>query len=139
MSQPWLVWQRTYESEFIMFRILHIEDNLANRILVERILESAGYEVLRAEDGSTGVRLAAEGDLDLILIDMGLPDIDGQTVVTLLQQLPGLENTPMVAITALPPEQALMTAERYGLAGCILKPIDVAAFPEQIAAFLEDR
>jgi CheY-like chemotaxis protein len=119
-----------------MQKILHIEDNVANQILVERVLQSAGYEVLQASDGHSGIQFAQEGSLDLVLIDMGLPDIDGQTVVTMLKQIPALHNTPMVAITALPPEQALMTAERYGLSGCILKPIDIANFPDQIAAFI---
>ncbi|MFN2222477.1 MAG: response regulator, partial [Candidatus Promineifilaceae bacterium] len=109
-------------------RILHIEDNLANQILVERVLQSAGYQVLHASDGQTGVQLAQGGNLDLILIDMGLPDIDGQTVVTMLKQIPGLQDTPIVAITAWPAERALMIAERYGLTGCLLKPIDVADF-----------
>lgn len=122
-----------------MSRILHIEDNIANQILVARILESIGHTILRAADGRTGIELAKKGDLDLILIDMGLPDIDGQTVVAMLQQLPALQRTPMVAITAWPPEQAYMTAERYGLAGCILKPIEAASFPEQITSFLEER
>jgi CheY-like chemotaxis protein len=120
-----------------MIKILHIEDNLANQILVDRILQSSGYEILHASDGQTGISLAQEGDLDLILIDMGLPDIDGQTVVTMLKQLPNLVGTPIVAITAWPAERALMIAERYGLTGCILKPIDVSTFPDQIAAFLE--
>lgn len=119
-----------------MQKILHIEDNVANQILVERVLQSAGYEVLQASDGHSGIRFAQEGSVDLVLIDMGLPDIDGQTVVTRLKQIPALHNTPMVAITALPPEQALMTAERYGLSGCILKPIDIANFADQIAAFI---
>lgn len=119
-----------------MTTILYIEDNLANQILVQRVLESEGYTLLHASDGQTGVQMAREGQMDLILIDMGLPDIDGQTVVTMLKQLPKLGSTPMVAITAWPAEQALMTAERYGLTGCILKPIDVTKFPEQIAAFI---
>ena len=116
--------------------ILHIEDNLANQILVQRVLEAAGYAVQHAADGRTGIEMAQAADMDLILIDMGLPDIDGQTVVTMLHQIPALATTPMVAITAWPPEQALITAERYGFTGCILKPIDVAGFPDQIAAFL---
>lgn len=120
-----------------MTTILHIEDNLANQILVQRILEREGYTLLHASDGNTGVQKAQESSVDLILIDMGLPDIDGQTVVTMLRQIPDLGDIPMVAITAWPAEKAVLTAERYGLAGCILKPIDVAEFPGQVAAFLE--
>jgi CheY-like chemotaxis protein len=122
-----------------MVRILHIEDNLANQILVERVLQPAGYHVLHASDGQTGIQMAQEGHVDLILIDMGLPDIDGQTVVSMLKQIPGLQKTPIVAITAWPAERALMIAERYGLSGCILKPIEVAGFPKQVAAFLDQK
>ncbi|MDX1616277.1 MAG: response regulator [Candidatus Promineifilaceae bacterium] len=120
-----------------MARLLLIEDNEANRILVDRILTAHGHTIRHAVDGESGIEQAVEETFDLILVDMGLPDIDGQTVVALLQQIPRLKTTPMVAITAWPAEKAMETAERYGLAGCILKPLDVARFPEQIATFLE--
>ena len=120
-----------------MKTILYIEDTRANRILVERVLESEDYLILQAPDGETGIRLAMSESPDLILIDMGLPDIDGQTVVTLLQRMPDLENTPIVALTAWPADTAYQTTKRYGLAGCILKPIDVRRFPQQIADYLE--
>lgn len=120
-----------------MAKILHIEDNLANKVLVERVLEAHSHEIIHAPDGVSGIRLAMIITPDLILIDMGLPDIDGQTVVTQLKQIEVLEDVPMVAITAWPAEKAYETADRYGLAGCILKPIDVKKFPEQIASILE--
>lgn len=119
-----------------MKTILHIEDNVANKILVERVLEANHYRVIHAADGRSGIELAQESRPDLILVDMGLPDIDGQTVVSQLKRQARLQNVPMVAITAWPAEKALETADRYGLAGCILKPIDVKLFPGQIASFL---
>jgi CheY-like chemotaxis protein len=120
-----------------MKTILLIEDILENRLLIERILESSDYLILQAPDGETGIQSAIANKPDLILIDMGLPDIDGQTVVSVLKQLPTTRNTPMVAVTAWPAEKALETAERYGLEGCILKPIDIRTFPQQIAEFME--
>lgn len=120
-----------------MKTILHIEDNRANQILVERVLEEDGYNLIHAPDGETGIRLAMSENPDLILIDMGLPDIDGQTVVTWLQRLPNLKGIPIVAITAWPPEKAYETAKRYHLAGCILKPIEVKKFAREIASYLE--
>lgn len=119
-----------------MKTILQIEDNLANKLLIERVLEPHPYRLLHAADGETGVSLALEEKPDLILIDMGLPDIDGQTVVTLLKQIPDLENVPIVAVTAWPAETAEKMARQYGCDGCITKPIDVRQFPSQIAAFL---
>ncbi len=121
-----------------MKTILQIEDNLANKLLIERVLEPHPYRLLHAADGETGVSLALEEKPDLILMDMGLPDIDGQTIVTLLKQIPDLQNVPIVAVTAWPADTAEQMARRYGCDGCITKPIDIRQFPAQIAAFLED-
>jgi two-component system cell cycle response regulator DivK len=119
--------------------ILQIEDNYANKLLVERVLEPYQYRLLHASDGETGVSLALEEKPDLILVDMGLPDVDGQTVVTLLRQIPDMQAIPIVAVTAWPPDKAMEMAERYGCDGCITKPIDIRAFPGQVAAYLEKR
>ncbi len=120
-----------------MKTILQIEDNLANKILVERVLSRFDYQLLHAADGETGVTIAIEESPDLILVDMGLPDVDGQTVVTLLKQIPDLQNVPIVAITAWPSDKAMEMAQRYGCDGCITKPIDVKSFPDLIKAYLE--
>jgi two-component system cell cycle response regulator DivK len=119
-----------------MKTILQIEDNHANRLLVERVLEPHNYRLLHAADGETGVALAIEEKPDLILVDMGLPDVDGQTVVTLLKQIPEMEKIPIVAITAWPVDKALEMAQQYGCDGCITKPISVKLFAQQVAAYL---
>ncbi len=120
-----------------MKTILQIEDNLANKLLVERVLEPYNYRLLHAADGETGISLALDENPDLILMDMGLPDIDGQTVVTLMRQIPELQNTPIVAITAWPAATALQMAKSYGCDGCITKPIDIKSFPDLIAKYIE--
>ncbi|MCA9916847.1 MAG: response regulator [Anaerolineales bacterium] len=120
-----------------MKTILQIEDNHANRLLVERVLEPHNYRLLHAADGETGVTLAIEEKPDLILVDMGLPDVDGQTVVTLLKQIPEMEKIPIVAITAWPADKALQMAQQYGCDGCITKPINVKSFAQQVAEFFE--
>jgi DNA-binding response OmpR family regulator len=103
------------------------------------VLAPHGFEVRHAADGETGIEMALEYQPDLILVDLGLPDLDGQTVGTLLRQMPTLQGVPIVAITAWPAEKARETAERYGLDGCLMKPIDVKSFPGQIAHFLEPK
>ncbi|MEM7335038.1 MAG: response regulator [Chloroflexota bacterium] len=119
-----------------MKKILQIEDNKANQILVERILSQFNYELMHAPDGETGVQLSIDEKPDLILVDMGLPDVDGQTVVTMLKQIPDLSHVPIVAITAWPEDKAVEIAQRYGCDGCIVKPIDVKTFPSQIEQYL---
>ena len=120
-----------------MKTILQIEDNIANKLLVERVLEPHNYRLLHAPDGETGVSMALAHKPDLILMDMGLPDIDGQTVVTLMRQIPELQDTPIIAVTAWPAAKALQMAQSYGCDGCITKPIDVKSFPALIAHYLE--
>lgn len=121
-----------------MKTILQIEDNQANKTLVERVLEPHNYRLLHAGDGETGINLAIDEKPDLILVDMGLPDVDGQTVVTLLRQLPEMDHVPIVAITAWPAASALKMAQQYGCDGCILKPIDVKTFPAEVKKYLDD-
>ncbi len=116
--------------------ILQIEDNYANRLLIERVLEPTGYNLVHAETGELGIQLALDLIPNLILIDMGLPDLDGQTVVTHLRQTTELKHVPIIAITAWPPQTAQEMALRYGCDGCITKPINVVNFPAQIAEFL---
>lgn len=117
-------------------KVLLIEDNTESAILVDRVLAARGYEVLHAPDGERGIQLAVEAGPDLILIDIGLPDIDGNTVVALLRQIGELEGVPLVAITAWPPDIAQDICDRYGFDGLITKPISVRDFPRQIASFL---
>jgi two-component system, cell cycle response regulator DivK len=118
-----------------MKRILLIEDSLENTILVERVLGASGYELLNAATGELGIQMAIEQMPDMVLIDIGLPDIDGHTVLTLLRQVSELEGVPLVAITAWPADIAQEMCQRYGYDGVIIKPISVRAFPRQIAEF----
>ncbi len=119
-----------------MKTILQIEDNFANRRLVERVLEPFSYRLLNACDGQSGIDTALQETPDLILLDMGLPDMDGQTLVSMLREMPALANIPIIALTAWPESIAGEMAIRYGCDGCITKPINVAEFGKQIAVYL---
>lgn len=116
--------------------ILMIEDNHDSSRLAARLLKRAGHEVIVAQDGEMGLSEAFGGKPDLILIDMGLPDIDGQTVAALLRQQPALQNVPLIAFTAWPEATALQMARAYGCDGVISKPIDTRTFAQQVEAYL---
>lgn len=120
-----------------MKTILQIEDNYANRRLVERVLEPYQYRLLHAADGRSGIETALHETPDLILLDMGLPDMDGQTLVSVLRETPSLAQVPIVALTAWPERIAAEMAARYGCDGCITKPINVAEFGRQVESYLE--
>jgi two-component system, cell cycle response regulator DivK len=125
------------KGESFVSEIVVIEDNLSSARLVAKILQHAGHDVIVAEDGEMGLTTIAEAQPDLILVDLGLPDMDGQTVVALLRQESALNAVPIIAFTAWPQATAYQMAEAYGCDGVITKPIDTHTFADQIATYLE--
>ena len=122
-----------------MSLILVIEDHVQNTRLVEKLLTRAGNKVLVANDGETCLTTLFENRPDVVLIDLGLPDIDGQTVIGLIRQQPEYNDTPIVVFTAWPEETAYEMAEKYGCDGIITKPIDLARFATQVANFIRNQ
>lgn len=119
-----------------MIRILIIEDDPGSARLTTRVLEREGYEVTHVSEGLSGLKLASQGGIDLILLDLGLPDISGHTIAALINRIPG--DVPIVAVTASSDAASERRAMTYGCDGYITKPIDTSAFPDQIRAFLKD-
>ncbi|GAP63293.1 MAG: response regulator [Ardenticatenia bacterium] len=118
-------------------RILYIEDNLANRELVKRILEIEGYEVLEAEDGYAGYEAAVSLQPDLILMDINLPEIDGLTLTARLRQHQQLRDIPIIALTANVMKGDREKTLAAGCDGYIRKPVDVDELPIQVERFLK--
>jgi two-component system cell cycle response regulator DivK len=121
-----------------MKTILLIEDNADNAKIAMRSLKPHGYRLLHAPDGESGLMMAMEEKPDLILLDLGLPDLEGQTLAALIKGAPDIEDVPLVAVTAWPPDTASKMAKAYGCDGYISKPISPRQFPSQVAAYLEE-
>ncbi len=83
-----------------MARILYVEDNHQNMRLVRKILRHAGFDVLEAEDGLTGVDMALNEVPDLILMDVNLPDIDGLEATFRIKSEAHTAGIPIIAVTA---------------------------------------
>jgi two-component system, cell cycle response regulator DivK len=125
------------EITYMANRILMIEDNPNNAMLVKRILEARAIEVTHAWDGETGLQMAMEQRPDLILLDLGLPDVDGQTIASFIRRVPNLEFIPMIAVTAWPEATAREMAKAYGCDGYITKPIDAKSFADTVLGYLK--
>ena len=98
-----------------MPRILLVEDNEMNRDMLSRRLQKRGFEVLMAENGAEALTLASSANPDLVLMDVGLPDIDGWTVTRRLREDASTAGIPIIALTA----HALASdRERAFRAGC---------------------
>lgn len=120
-------------------RILLIEDNAQNRYLANFLLESRGWEMVHAEDGPTGVALAAQVVPALILLDIQLPGMDGYAVAQALRSDPALRDIPIIAVTSY---AMAGDRERCLAAGCngyIEKPIDPQTFAEEVERYIGDR
>lgn len=118
------------------YNILYIEDNPDNMMLVQRALEARGYRLLKAMKGIDGVATAESETVDLILLDINLPDIDGYEVTRRLRSSTKLElaRVPIIAVTA----NALKgDAEKALEAGCdvyMSKPINIREFWARVEA-----
>ena len=119
--------------------ILYIEDNEDNMTLVQRALEARGYRLLKAVKGLDGVAAAEKEQVDLILLDINLPDIDGHEVARRLRSSAKYElrRIPIIAVTA----NALKGDAQKALdAGCdvyMSKTINIRELWARVAAFLE--
>ncbi|PDW02432.1 hybrid sensor histidine kinase/response regulator [Candidatus Viridilinea mediisalina] len=117
-------------------KILYIEDNHDNQRLVQRVLGARGYQILIAADGPAGLTLARESMPTLILVDLGIPGLDGYETTTRLRSMSHLQGVPIVALTA---DDSPGARERALVAGCdgyLSKPIDARQLPNQIAQFI---
>lgn len=122
-----------------MSKILLVEDMPDTVELVRKALSAHGYQVVHAPDAETGFQLALEERPDLILLDLGLPDYDGQTLAGWLRAEPTLNGIPIIAFTAWPQETARKMVESYGCNGYIQKPIlKVKDFVNQINFYLKN-
>jgi two-component system cell cycle response regulator DivK len=118
-------------------KILYIEDNIDNMILVKRVLEIEGYEVIQAETGQEGINQAVNNAPDIIITDINLPDIDGYEITNRLKQDQTTAHIPIVAMTANVMQKDRKNVIDAGCDGFISKPIDIDELPEQIESYLK--
>jgi two-component system cell cycle response regulator DivK len=119
-----------------MATILLVEDMPANRALATKLLHAAGHEVLTAETGATGIALALERLPDLVLMDLGLPDMDGWHALAEIRADERANGLRVVAFTA---DAMLGDRERAlarGFDGYLSKPLDFATFADSVGAYL---
>jgi two-component system cell cycle response regulator DivK len=113
-------------------KILLVEDNEKNMKLFRDVLRAAGYETLEATTGGQALKLAVEHDPDLVLLDVGLPDIDG---VAVLGRLRTEDRTAAIPVLALTAQAMTGDRERFlaaGFDGYVSKPVNIVALVETV-------
>jgi CheY-like chemotaxis protein len=118
-------------------KILYVEDNPSNVVVVQRVTDKMGFALLVAETGLDGVNMAYREQPDLILMDIGLPDIDGIAATQMLRENQGTSQIPIVAVTA-----HAMNGDREKCleAGCndyVSKPLVVSTLKNILERFIK--
>jgi CheY-like chemotaxis protein len=119
-----------------MPKILLVEDNEMNRDMLSRRLQKRGYEVVIAEDGEQGVRLAQFETPALVLMDMSLPVLDGWEATRQLKADPVTRSIPVIALTAHAMAGDRERALEAGADDFDTKPVELTRLLEKIEALL---
>ncbi len=117
-------------------KILVIEDNEQNRILMRQILTHHGYEVLEAPDGLTGLEMARVHMPALILLDIQMPVMNGYAVIRELRNNPALRKIKTIAVTSFAMKGDREKALQAGFDEYVTKPIDTRKFPALVKEIL---
>ncbi len=119
-----------------MPKILLVEDNEMNRDMLSRRLQKRGYDVVLAEDGQQGVRLAQSELPALILMDMSLPVLDGWEATRQLKAAPATRSIPVIALTAHAMAGDRERALEAGADDFDTKPVELTRLLEKVEALL---
>jgi two-component system cell cycle response regulator DivK len=119
--------------------ILLVEDNDNNRLLVRDVLQASGYRVVEAENAEDGLRMAAEQQPALILMDIQLPGMNGIEALQRLRADPATRAIPVIAVTASAMTQDRRQIMAAGFDGYQPKPISVKGFLQAVREILPPR
>ena len=116
-------------------RVLLVEDVEDARAMMRIMIEKQGVSVIEAAGAYEAIEKAEEYQPDLILMDIGLPLLDGLSTATLIKRLKDLDDTPIVAVTAY--RDILEQAKKAGCSDVLYKPVDQPALAEMLSKHLE--
>jgi CheY-like chemotaxis protein len=113
--------------------ILIVENEVSNRILIERVLSTRGYRCLSASNGREALDLLDRERVDLILTDLSMPVLDGYRTTQLIRARPGMADVPIVAVTAFALNDEGEAARNIGCTEYLTKPFK----PRQLLELVE--
>ncbi|MBI3739498.1 MAG: response regulator [Chloroflexi bacterium] len=116
--------------------ILYVEDNPDNRNLIRRVLEAEDYSVVEAKDANQALERLQTMLIDLILMDISMPDMDGYTLTAKIKSMPGFSGVPIIAVTANVMRGDRERSLEAGCDGYIQKPIDIDTLSQQLERFI---
>lgn len=124
--------------DFIQRCILVVDDNEADRMLVQRMVEKMGHRILIAEDGNIGFEMAKAKKPDLILSDCRMPEKDGITMCKQLKGDPETKNIPLVFLTGVDSPATVVECFDMGVENYMCKPINPKILTSQIEIIFKE-
>ena len=121
------------------FLLMVVDDTPDNLILISLHLQQAGYRVITASNGEEAVKLAAASRPDLILMDIGMPTLDGLGATRQLRENPALKDVRVIALTAFSTDGFRRAAYDAGIDGYLTKPVDFERLTNLIRRLLPAR
>lgn len=119
-----------------MNRILMVEDNPINRSLVLAILRHCPYQIVESSSAEEGLEKISQQDFDLVLMDVGLPGMDGVEATRILKTTPKTAHVPVVILSAYAMAEEKQRAMDAGCDTYLTKPIDLKLFRSVVEKFL---
>ncbi|MGH8935172.1 MAG: response regulator [Acidimicrobiia bacterium] len=119
-------------------RVLVVEDSAVIRRLIDVCLRPARIEVIMREDGPTGLTAALEDPPDLLVLDIGLPEMDGWQVLDRLRADERTKRLPVLVLTAHAEEESRRRADRGGANAFVTKPFQPAEFRRLVLTLLAE-
>lgn len=117
--------------------VLIVEDDDSSRIYVETIIKRGGYEFVSTETGSRALELVKQQAFGLILLDIQLPEVNGEDIVLNMRNEPGPNrHTPVIAITAHATQEDREQFLSSGINDVIAKPFDIETLMQRVQAWL---
>ena len=113
--------------------ILIIENEISNRILIERVLSTRSYHCISASNGREALAILEHEHVDLILTDLSMPVLDGYRTTQLIRAMPGMSQIPIVAVTAFALSDEGEAALQIGCTEYLTKPFK----PRQLLEVVE--
>lgn len=106
-------------------RVLIVEDNEQNRILMRTLLKHLNYEILEAKDGKEGIKISKEQKPDLIFMDIQMPELDGLEATKILKNDPETKDIKIIIVTSYAMKRDKEKAFEVGADDYISKPINI--------------
>lgn len=114
-------------------KIMTVDDSSTVRSVLNRALSGAGYQVIEAHDGQDAVEKLAQGDIDLLVTDLNMPNMGGVELIKFVRQQPGKRFMPIIMLTSESQQEMKAAGKKAGASGWVTKPFQ----PEQLLSVIQ--